>query len=431
MRSTSSVSTTPCDEPGRAAPVVLYGAQTRRAVENFTGPGRTLSQCPELLRAYAQVKAAAARANVRLGVLDPRRGTVIGQACREIAAGGLAEQFPSPLLLGGGGTSTNMNLNEVIAARANRLLAGQGLIVHPNDHVNASQSTNDTYPTAMALAMLDLVRAPERALTGLAASFDAKAAEFDGLRRLGRTCLQDAASVSVGATHRAHAHAVRRVRDGLRTAVDSFLAVPLGATAVGTGAGAPEGYAALAVSELAAGTGLDLVPAADLCDALAHLDGYSAAASAAVRAAMTLAKIAADFRLLSSGPAGGLGELSLPEVQAGSSIMPGKVNPVIPEYVMQLAHRIRGCALTVDLAVAAGELELNVMEPVITDAMTTVLPDLAAAADALDRGCVQGLRWNEDRVLRLAAHAYDGWIADAAVGGYDATSARVRAGRDR
>jgi aspartate ammonia-lyase len=409
--------------------VPLYGVQTRRAVENFAGPGRALGHCPELLRAYAQVKAAAARANVRLGVLDPHRGAAIGWACREIAEGELDGQFPSPLLTGGGGTSTNMNLNEVIAARATQLLAGRGLSVHPNDHVNASQSSNDTYPTAMALTVLAMGRAPQDALTGLAEAFDAKAAEYDGLRRLGRTCLQDAASVTAGATHRAHARAVRRVRDGLRAAVDAFLELPLGATAVGTGAGAPDGYAALAVSELAAETGLDLRPAADLPDALAHLDAYSAAASAAVRAALVLAKIAADLRLLASGPAGGLGELTLPEVQAGSSIMPGKVNPVIPEYVVQLTHRVRGCALTVDLAVAAGELEVNVMEPVITDAMTRILPDLAAAATALDRLCVRGLRWNEERVTQLAEHSYDRWIAEAVDGGYDAASARVRAAR--
>lgn len=406
--------------PGPATPE--HGPQTLLALANFPSHGRRFSDVPEFVRAYTQVKAAAATANVALGVLDAERGDAITAAAREVADGRHADRFPTALVQGGGGTSTNMNVNEVLAARATELLAaaGSGTTVHPNDHVNRSQSTNDTYPTAMALALRALTAPAVAALDVLERSLLAKADEYGPLPRLGRTCLQDAVPLPVDATHRAQAAAVRRVAGGLRDAAAALTAVPLGATAVGTGIGAPDGYAAAAVAELAALAGVEVARADDLFDALAHLDPYSALAAAAARAATTLGKIAADLRLLSSGPASGLGEVVLPARQAGSSIMPGKVNPVIPELVMQLGFRVRGAAATVDLAVAAGELELNVMEPVVLDALVTALADLTAAAGTFATACVDGLRWDTAAVAANLRGSLHELVELAGASGYDA-----------
>jgi aspartate ammonia-lyase len=378
---------------------ILYGEQTRLALANFPLRGRRLFEVPDFLGAYAHVKAAAARANMELGVLDRPRGDAIVQAALEVAAGQHADQFPLPLVQGGGGTSTNMNVNEVLAARATQLV--RAVTVDAHDHVNRSQSTNDTYPTAMALAVRRITQSTLAAMATLAESFDHAGARWGGMTRLGRTCLQDAVPLTVGQTHRAHAHSVRRARSALADAVDALTAVPLGATAIGTGIGSPPGYAAAAIRQLAAVSGQPVTAAENYFDALANLDGYSAVGNACVRAALVIGKIAGDVRLLSSGPAGGLGEVTLPALQPGSSIMPGKVNPVIPEAVMQLGCRIRGAAATVDLAVAGGELELNIMEPVILDALVGALQDLADAASSFATKCVDGLVWNEGPV---AAH---------------------------
>ncbi|WP_231868917.1 lyase family protein [Rhodococcus opacus] len=401
----------------------LYGEQTTLSLNNFPGPGRTFGDVPAFVRNYARVKLAAAQANHALGVLDSIRRDAIVTACREIASGDHPTQFPSALLLGGGGTTTNMNVNEVIAARAT-LLAG--VTVHPNDHVNASQSTNDSYPTAMALTVLELAEPPLEALDELVTALENKATEFDDTRHLGRTCLRDAVSLSAGQSHRAQAAAIRRTADGLRVAVGAMRSVPLGATAVGTGLGAPDGYRELAITELAAASGLDLRPAPDLFDALAHLDPYADIAAAGARTGMTMAKVAADIRLLSSGPTGGFGDLTIPAVQAGSSIMPAKVNPAIPEYVMQLSYRIRGAAHTIEFAVSAGELELNVMEPVIVDALVTIFDDLTAAAISFARRCVNGITWHGPRREENLAGAFDSWVTLSATAGYEATTAQYR-----
>ncbi|EGX58517.1 aspartate ammonia-lyase [Streptomyces zinciresistens K42] len=413
----------PTSTPSATAAPSLYGEQTRLSLGNFPAPGRTFAEVSAFVRNYALVKQAAAEANHALGVLDPARRDAIVATCREIASGEHAEQFPSALVLGGGGTTTNMNVNEVIAARAAQLA---GRPVHPNDHVNASQSTNDSYPTAMALTVMDLVERPVSALEELARTLEAKAAEYEETVHLGRTCLRDAVTLTAGQSHRAQAAAVRRTAGGLHAAAASLHAVPLGATAIGTGAGAPDGYRELAVKELAAAANRRLIPAPDLFDALAHLDPYADVAAAGARVAITLAKIAADVRLLSSGPAGGLGDLTIPAVQAGSSIMPAKVNPVIPEYVMQLSYRVRGAAHTVELAVAAGELELNVMEPVIVDAFVGIFDDLTAAATTFARRCVAGLAWDGPRRADNAAAALDAWVDMSATSGYEAATARLR-----
>ncbi|MFN3003142.1 lyase family protein [Mycolicibacterium wolinskyi] len=401
----------------------LYGQQTILALANFTAPGRTFGDVLAFVRNYALVKLAAAQANHSLGVLASAQRDGIVAACEEVAAGHHADQFPSALLLGGGGTTTNMNVNEVIAARASQLA---GTEVHPNDHVNASQSTNDTYPTAMALTVLDLVEHPVQALDELARALDDKAAEFDVTPHLGRTCLRDAVTLTAGQSHRAQAAAIRRTCEDLRSATAAMSSVPLGATAIGTGVGAPDGYRELAIGELVSLTGRQLEPAVDPFDALAHLDPYAAVAAAGARAGLTMAKVAADIRLLSSGPAGGLGDLNIPAVQAGSSIMPAKVNPAIPEYVMQLSYRIRGAAHTVEFAVAAGELELNVMEPVIIDALITIFDDLAAAATTFARRCISGISWDGQRREENLSAALDSWVTLAAARGYDAATLRYR-----
>ena len=405
---------------------VLYGRQTGLGVQNFGTAGRQVADVPAFVRSYARVKAAAARANARLGVFDAEIAQAIEAACDEVVAGLHDAQFPTALVLGGGGTTTNMNFNEVIASRASQIA---GRSIHPNDDVNASQSTNDTYPTAMALTIRELAAAPLAALGKLIGSLEAKGREYEDTVRLGRTCLQDAVTLTVGHTHRSHANALRRCSGGLEAAVEELASVPIGATVLGTGIGAPTGYGDLAVEELRALTGRDLEPSADPFDALAHLDPYAAIASAAARAAITIAKTAADFRLLSSGPGGGLAELRLPTVQAGSSIMPGKVNPAIPEYAMQLSYRIRGNAHTVECAVAAGELELNIMEPVIVDSLITIFEDLTAGAETMATKCVDGLAWDGPKLEHHAQAGFDKWIAMAAERGYDATVAEVQKAR--
>lgn len=402
---------------------VLYGQQTRLALSNFPDDGRRLSDVPQFLRAYAMVKAGAAAANVELGVLDPAIGAAIEQAAQEVADGLHPAQFPTALVQGGGGTSTNMNLNEVLATRATQLLdstaaSGKAPVVHPNDHVNRSQSTNDSYPSAMAMALHELAQPAGQALEMLEAALLAKAEQFDDLQRLGRTCLQDAVPLTVGQTHRAQAAALRRHRRDLAAAATHLTALPLGATAVGTGVGAPQGYPALAVAHLCRLTGSDYSVAEDFFDDLAHLDPYLTLAAAIVRPAITMAKIAADLRLLSSGPTGGLGEVDLPARQAGSSIMPGKINPVIPELVMQLSYRIRGAAHTVEMAVAAGELELNIMEPVILDALVGALADLTSTATTFAEKCINGMSWNQEGVRRNLNGSLQSLVEDATAHGY-------------
>ncbi|GHJ30301.1 aspartate ammonia-lyase [Streptomyces hygroscopicus subsp. sporocinereus] len=402
---------------------VLYGKQTELGVQNFPVRGRTLGDLAPFVRNYARVKLAAAQVNHAMGVLDAARHQAIVTACTEIIDGEHPDQFPTALVHGGGGTTTNMNVNEVIAARASALA---GVTVHPNDHVNASQSTNDTYPTAMALTVLELVEEPDGALRELTASFERKAVEFDRTEHLGRTCLQDAVSLTAGDTHRAHAAAISRTRSGLTAAAARLTELSIGATAVGTGVGAPDGFGRRCAEVLAAATGRALTSAANPYDSLAHLDPYSEIAAAGTRVAITMAKIAADLRLLSSGPLGGFGDLTIPAVQAGSSIMPAKVNPVIPEYVMQLSYRVRGHGHAVDCAVAAGELELNVMEPLILDALTSMFDDLTAAAVTFGRRCVGGLRWDGPHRERNLTGALDRWVELSVAQGYEATTDRLR-----
>jgi aspartate ammonia-lyase len=396
----------------------------------FPNVGSRLSDLPEFVRAYADVKRAAAEANGALGVLPPDAAAAVAAAAEELATTSDYQAFDVPVVQGGGGTETNLLINAVIADRANarRRLAGLPADIHPLDHVNRSQSTNDTYPTAQALATQHWARPALAQLAVLREALQVKARDNGDLLHLGRTCLQDAVPLTTGQTHQAQADAVRRVTDGLADAVSGLLAVPLGATAIGTGIGAPERFSEEAVSRLRALTGLAVRLAGNPFDSLAHLDGYSAVASACARVALVLGKLAQDLRILTSGPVGGFGEITLPKLLQGSSIMPGKVNPVVPELVLQYCFAVRGSAHTVDLAVAAGELELNVMEPVILSESHRMLELVAAGAGALSE-CVAGLVWNEDRVRRNLSGSVGEAVEAQVVRGYDEVAAELGAGR--
>ncbi len=411
--------------PGPLEPdEILYGTQTKLSLQYFDGPVRRLRDVPTFVRYYALLKQVAATVNCSFGVLDEVRAKAIESACQEVAAGLHANQFPTAVVLGGGGTTTNMNVNEVLAARATQLA---GVLVHPNDHVNASQSTNDTVPTVVALTITSLSGGPLSALDNLATVLSEKATEYEHTRYLGRTCMQDAVSVGASETFRAQAHAIQRTARGLDEAVRA-LHIPLGATVLGTSIGAPAGFAQACTDALAALVDVEVSRAEDLFDSLAHLDPYAAIADAACRAAITVAKIASDIRLRASGPHGGLAEITIPTIQAGSSIMPAKVNPVVPEYAMQLSFRIRGMAYTVNCAVAAGELELNVMEPVIFDSLLNIFSDLEQASATMAALCIKGLEWNGARRVENLSYAVDQWVDLAARSGYEAATAARRVG---
>lgn len=404
----------------------LWGAQTQRALANFDVGGPTLADLPCLLRAYAEVKRAAAVANTALGVIDQAVGAAVADAAETVAAGRHDPAFPLPVLQGGGGTSTNMNLNEVLANLAGEALGaprGTYARVHPLDHVNRSQSTNDTYPTALALATVRGGRATADALAALGASIREAAARAGARERLGRTCLQDAVPVPLAATLGASATGLTRTVGDLRAALDRLLAVPLGATAVGTGIGAPSGYRSRAVAALAEVSGLEVTGTGDVFDGLQHLDGLLAVASELNRAWLVAAKLASDLRLLGSGPRGGIGEALLPAVQPGSSIMPGKVNPVIPELVLQVGYDLSGMATTVEAAARAGELELNVMEPVVAARLLPALDTAARAARAFATRCVDGLDWDDGRLAANLAGSLAERVERSAGGGHDAAEA--------
>lgn len=381
----------------------LYGIQTVRAVENLGLGGRQLGDCRQLVVALAHVKAAAAQANRDVGVLEPTIAEAIMTAAREVAAGGFDEAFPVEIVQGGGGTSTNMNMNEVLANRANELLGaslGAYHPVHPNDHVNRSQSTNDVVPTAVSIAVFAAVEAATVAVATVADALVEKAKGYDGFDLLGRTCLRDAVPVPIPAFHRAQAETVTAAIADLSQAASRLLDVPLGGTAVGTGLGAPEGFAERAIDYLRSESGLAVRAAPDRFSAMSSLEPLAAVADSMARAGRALARIAGDFRLLASGPAGGFGELLLPALQPGSSIMPGKVNPVLPELVMQVSFDLAGSAHTVALATAAGELQVAVMGPIVADKLLAGSVQLARVAELFAKRCIAGMEWDRERVRR-------------------------------
>lgn len=377
-----------------------YGIQTMRAVENFPFSGIRLSHFQHLVNAFAQVKKAAAEANAELGVLDPGIAGAIGQACDRILAGECHEQFVVDMVQGGAGTSSNMNANEVVANLALELLGhrkGEYAHCHPNDHVNCSQSTNDVYPTAVKLAVVSATHETVSALGVLRKAFQEKAAEFADVLKMGRTENQDAVPMTLGQEFAAYA---TMIGDGIRRlgrAAEDLLVVNMGATAIGTGLNSPHGYAELCTSRLAEISGHPVVLAQDLVEATQDAADFAVMSSALKVTAIQLSKICNDLRWASSGPRCGLDEINLPPLQPGSSIMPGKVNPVMPEVVNQICYQIIGSDLTVSLAAEASEFQLNMAEPIIAHNLLGSLMLLKNAAIVLTTRCISGITANREK----------------------------------
>jgi aspartate ammonia-lyase len=385
-----------------------YGIQTLRAVENFNITGITLNFFPALIEALATVKEAAAEANFRLGLLDKTIKEAIVQACREIRYGKFHNHFTVDMIQGGAGTSTNMNANEVIANRALRILGhnrGEYKYCHPNNHVNLSQSTNDAYPTAVKIALFNSNRNLLAVLTNLVDSFKRKGEEFSGIIKMGRTQLQDAVPMTLGQEFEAYAVTLAEEIERLNQNARLFLEINMGATAIGTGINTVPGYTELVVRYLRKISGLKLVLSSNLVEATQDTGAFVMYSSAVKRLAVKLSKICNDLRLLSSGPRAGINEINLPPMQPGSSIMPGKVNPVIPEVVNQIAFKVIGNDLSVTMASEAGQLELNVFEPVIVHSIFESVEMLINGMNTLRYRCIEGITANEERCRDLVQNS--------------------------
>ncbi|QTF73261.1 aspartate ammonia-lyase [Arthrobacter woluwensis] len=375
----------------------LWGISTSRAVENFPVSGRMIGSWRSLIWALGAVKFASARANEHLGLLAPEKSQAIQGAARDVMDGLLDEQFVVDTIQGGAGTSTNMNANEVVANRALEILGrrhGDYAVVHPLDDVNRSQSTNDVYPTAVKIALHRELTVLCEEHGRLVAAFMAKSEAFATILKVGRTQLQDAVPMSLGQEIGAFAETLREDGKRLEELLPHLLESNLGATAIGTGITVPTGYREAVIRELATVTGLPLVSSADLVEATSDTGVFLLVSGVLKRAAVKLSKICNDLRLLSSGPQAGFAEILLPAVQAGSSIMPGKVNPVIPEMVNQVAFRVVGADATVTMAVEAGQLQLNAFEPIMADSLLESLAWLTVACRQLRTHCVDGIQAN-------------------------------------
>ncbi|NAW92226.1 MULTISPECIES: aspartate ammonia-lyase [unclassified Vibrio] len=377
-----------------------YGIHTLRAIENFNISKSTISDVPEFVRGMVMTKKAATLANKELGVIPSQVANYILQACDLILeTGKCMDQFPSDVYQGGAGTSVNMNTNEVIANLALELMGkekGQYEFINPNDHVNKSQSTNCAYPTGFRIAVYNSILKLIDSIAYLKGAFELKSQEFSGILKMGRTQLQDAVPMTVGQEFRAWAVTINEEIRNLEYTSKLLLEINLGATAIGTGLNAAPGYQAAAVKHLAAVTGLPVVPAEDLIEATSDCGAYVMAHGALKRLAVKLSKICNDLRLLSSGPRAGLNELNLPELQAGSSIMPAKVNPVVPEVVNQVCFKVLGNDNTISFAAEGGQLQLNVMEPVIAQSMFESIEILSNACINLRDKCVDGITVNKE-----------------------------------
>lgn len=377
---------------------VYYGVQSLRAAENFHITG--LNMHPEIINSLAYIKKAAAITNCEAGLLDKRRTQAIVQACDEILEGKFREDFIVDPIQGGAGTSLNMNANEVIANRAIEILGGKKgdySVVNPNDHVNCGQSTNDVIPTAGKMTSLRLLKKLKKQLLRLHSALEQKADEFDGVIKMGRTQLQDAVPIRLGQEFKAYSVAILRDLNRMDKAMDEMRTLNMGGTAVGTGLNADESYLRRIVPNLSEISGMDLVQAYDLIDATQNLDSFVAVSGAVKACAVTLSKIANDLRLISSGPRAGFGEINLPAKQNGSSIMPGKVNPVIPEVVNQVAFNAIGNDMTITMAAEAGQLELNAFEPIIFYCLFQSIDTIAYAVNTFVDNCVIGITANETR----------------------------------
>jgi aspartate ammonia-lyase len=376
-----------------------YGIHTLRAVENFPISGIPVSVYPDLVNALAAIKQAAARANLELGLLSPAIAGAIDQACELVRQGRAHDQFVVDVIQGGAGTSTNMNANEVIANLALELLGhpkGRYAELHPNEHVNMSQSTNDVYPTALKVAGYAGVQRLIEAMAVLRAAFHEKALEFAGVLKMGRTQLQDAVPMTVGQEFSTYVVMLEEDIERLREASRLILEINLGATAIGTGINAHPDYAAKVCAHLARITGIEVLTAPNLVEATQDCGAFVQLSGVLKRVAIKVSKVCNDLRLLSSGPRAGLGEIRLPAMQAGSSIMPGKVNPVIPEVVNQVAFEVIGNDLTISFAAEAGQLQLNAFEPIIAHSLFKSVNHLRAALLTLAERCVRGITVDRD-----------------------------------
>lgn len=382
----------------------LYGVQTLRALENFPITGTPLREFPALIEALAAVKEAAALANADLGLLDEATCSAIVRAAREVRAGRHHEHFIVDMVQGGAGTSTNMNANEVVANRALELLGerrGHYERVHPNNHVNLSQSTNDVYPTAVRVALHGEIESLRSAMRELAESFRDKGREFAGLVKVGRTQMQDAVPMTLGQEFQAFGHTILEDVDRLGESLTLVREINMGATAIGTGITAAEGYTEVVRRRLSEVTGLELVTSPDLIEATSDTGAFVQLSGVLKRCAVKLSKICNDLRLLSSGPRAGFAEINLPPMQPGSSIMPGKVNPVIPEVMNQVCFDVIGGDVTVTLAAEAGQLQLNAFEPIIAYRLLRSIDELRNACGVLRTRCVVGITANPDRLRRF------------------------------
>ncbi len=380
-----------------------WGVHTARAVENFPISGTRISAMPDLIRALAFVKKAAAQTNAQLGVLDQKLADAIVLACDDLVAGQLHAEFVVDVIQGGAGTSTNMNANEVIA---NLALEKMGLdkgrydVLHPNDHVNASQSTNDVYPTAVRIALWLGIDQLLASMAFLRAGFEAKAHEFKDILKIGRTQLQDAVPMTLGQEFLTYAIMIGEDEARLREARVLIQEINLGATAIGTGINAPGGYADMACKALAIISGVPVEKASNLIEATQDTGAFVQLSGVLKRVACKLSKICNDLRLLSSGPQAGFGDIRLPARQAGSSIMPGKVNPVIPEVMNQVAFEVIGNDVTVTMASEAGQLQLNAFEPVMGWSLFKSITHLSQACLTLQTNCVAGIEPNRELLAK-------------------------------
>lgn len=386
----------------------LYGIQTERALINFPISNVPISNFPNFIKALAHIKKAAAQANLEQKALEPAIGEAIIKACDELIDGKHLEQFPIDVIQGGAGTSSNMNANEVICNRALELYGkkkGEYQYIHPNNHVNKSQSTNDVYPTAIRittyLQSLDL----EKVLENLKTELEAKAEEFAHVIKMGRTQLQDAVPMSLGQEFKAWAITIGEDIERLRFSRKLLLEINMGATAIGTGILAKENYSVLVTKYLSKSTGLELISSSNFIEATQDCGCYIQYSSVIKRIACKLSKICNDLRLLSSGPRTGINEINLPPRQPGSSIMPGKVNPVIPEVVNQVAFEVIGNDVTITMAAEAGQLELNAMEPIIAYSLFCSNTHLTKAVVTLTDNCIKGITANEERCKDLMEHS--------------------------
>ena len=385
-----------------------YGVQTQRALNNYKISTTRMRDYPEYVIAMACIKLAAAQTNKELGALDPEIADAIIAACREIIDGKLHDQFPVDMMQGGAGTSVNMNANEVIANRALEIMGhnkGEYQFCSPNDHVNCAQSTNDAYPSAFRYAFIRMNRKLEKSLQDLIDSFRKKGDEFADVIKMGRTQLQDAVPMTSGQEFHAYATNLSEEIQNLERNVNLLYEINMGGTAIGTGLNAKPGFAELCARKMTELTGEKFIAAPDLVEATPDTGAYVSYSAALKRLAVKLSKICNDLRLMASGPRCGLAEINLPPMAPGSSIMPGKVNPVIPEVTNQVCFKVIGNDTTISFAAEAGQLQLNVMEPVITECLFESITWLSHAMDTLREKCVDGITINAEHNLEMVRHS--------------------------